>query len=285
MGGLDRFLTVIDRKKGRPFLELFASSLNEDYRFPVMEVFCFLYAIGAFIFAGFSSSLFGFGTSEDSVAYFLTSSLLGFPLFIFVILNLKNVAFGLGNDLEKGIVQTFFSYPIKRRWILSAKLLSAVGVGLIPFVGILTSGLYVLAPDVVGPHLGIVLLTFATSLSEPLLVTGIVLLVTLLLKRGALALVLGIVTYFALAILQQIVSVIAAFTNNVAGLQVLSLISPNLIASRYFSTQSAGPFFFGQTSSWTPTFGDVLAYTAGSYAIVIIIFLLGYLYFSRRLNL
>src|SRR4029077_1724334 len=82
-------------------------------------------------------------------------------------------------------------------WILSAKLLSAVGVSLIPFVGILTAGLYVLAPDVVGPHIGIVLLTFATNLSESLLVTGIVLLVTLFLKRGALALVLGIVTYFA----------------------------------------------------------------------------------------
>ena len=270
--------------KGRPFVELFASALNEDYRFPLLEIFCFLYAIGAFIFAGFSLGLGGVSSSGDAVAYGLTSSLLGFPLFIFVILILKNVAFGLGNDLEKGIVQTFFSYPIKRRWILSAKLLSAVGVGLIPFVGILTAGMYVLAPDVVGPHIGIVLLTFATSLSEPLLVAGIVLLVTLLLKRGALALVLGIVTYFALFIVQGIVSVIAAFTNNVTGLQILSVISPSLIEGRYFSTQSTGPFF-GPTTSWTPTFTDVLAYTAASYTIVAIVFLLGYMYFSRRLNL
>ncbi len=250
----------------------------------MLEIFCFLYAMGAFIFAGFSFGFGGPGASGDAVAYGLTSSLLGFPLFIFVVLILKNVAFGLGNDLEKGIVQTFFSYPIKRRWILSAKLLSAVGVGLIPFVGILTAGLYVLAPDVVGPRIGIVLLTFATSLSEPLLVAGIVLVVTLLLKRGALALVLGIVTYFALAIVQMIVSVIAAFTNNVTGLQILSLISPSLIEGRYFSTQSIGPFF-GLTTSWTPSFTDVLAYTAGSYTIVAIVFLLGYMYFSRKLNL
>jgi ABC-type transport system involved in multi-copper enzyme maturation permease subunit len=277
-------LDAIERGKGRPFLELFSSSLNEDYRFPLLEVFCFLYAISAFIFAGFSSGFVGLGASGDAVAYSLTSSLLGFPLFIFVVLILKNVAFGLGNDLEKGIVQTFFSYPIKRRWILSAKLLSAVGAGLIPFVGILIAGLYVLAPGVVGPHIDIVLLTFATNLSEPLLVAGIVLLVTLLLKRGALALVLGIVTFFAIAIVQGIVSVIAAFTNNVAGLQVLSLISPNLIEARYFITQSTGPLF-GPSTSWSPTFSDVLAYTAGSYIIVAIIFLLGYVYFSRKLNL
>lgn len=277
-------MAAIERGKGRPFLELFTSSLNEDYRFPLLEVFCFLYAISAFIFAGFSFGFIGLGSSGDGVAYGLTSSLLGFPLFIFVVLIFKNVAFGLGNDLEKGIVQTFFSYPIKRRWILSAKLLSAVGVGLIPFVGILTVGLYVLAPDVVGPHTSIVLLTFATNLSEPLLVTGIVLLIALLLKRGALALVLGIVTYFGLAIFQGIVSVIASFTNNVAGLQVLSIIAPNLIESRYFSTQGTG-LPIELTTSWTPTFTDVLAYTAASYTIVAIIFLLGYAYFSRKLNL
>jgi hypothetical protein len=115
------------------------------------------------------------------------------------------------------------------------------------------------------------------------LVAGIVLLVTLLLKRGALALVLGIVTYFAIAIVQGIVGVIAAFTNNVAGLQVLALISPNLIESRYFITQPPPPF--GPSTSWSPTFSDVLAYTAGSYIIVAIVFLLGYVYFSRKLNL
>ena len=274
----------IERGKGRPFLELFASSLNEDYRFPILELFCFLYAVGAFIFASFTFGLGGVGASSDAVAYGLTSSLLGFPLFIFAILILKNVAFGLGNDLEKGIIQTFFSYPIKRRWILSAKLLSAVGVGLLPFIGILTSALYVLAPDVVGPHLGIVILTFLTNLSQPLIITSIVLLITLLLRRGALGLVLGIVTYFAIAIIQGIVGVIAAFTNNVVGLQILSLISPNLIEARYFSTQSTGPMF-GLSTTWSPTFTDVLAYTAGSYVIVIVLFLLGYLFFSRKLNL
>ena len=277
-------MRTVQRGRGRPFLELFASSLNEDYRFPILEIFCFLYAVSSFIFAGFSTGFGRFATSGDAVAYGLTSSLLGFPLFIFVILIFKNVAFGLGNDLEKGIVQTFFSYPIKRRWILSAKLLSAIGVGLLPFVGILTSALYVLAPDVVGPYLGTVLLTFATNLSEPLIVTGIVLLITLLLKRGALALVLGIVTYFALAIIQGIVSVIAAFTNNVLGLQILSLISPSLVENRYYATQSASPFV-GPSTYWSPTFNDVIAYTAGSYAIVLILFLLGYLYFSRKLNL
>lgn len=98
----------MSKDKGRPFLEVFASALNEDYRFPILEIFAFLYALGTFAITGVTTQ---FAQSGEAYVYGLINSLSGFPLFIFIILVFKNVAYGLGSDLEKGVIQTFFSYP------------------------------------------------------------------------------------------------------------------------------------------------------------------------------
>ena len=265
--------------KGRPFLEIFASALNEDFRFPILEIFAFLYVLGTFALANLLPTTFTNVTGE-STAYTLASSLLGLPLFIFLILIFKNIAYGLGSDIEKGIVQTYFSYPLKRHSILSAKLLSALGVSFALFFGIQISSLYILAPDVVAPYFGTVFLTYAANLSYPLLIAGVILLVTLVLKRGGLALVLGIVLYFALAIVQSLVTVISSATKSALGLQIISVFSPNFALATYY--QLYGPL---GSQIWTPSFTEVLAYVGASYAIVFSLFLLGYFYFSRRMNL
>ncbi len=277
-------MTSLEIRKGRPFLEIFASALNEDYRFPILEVFAFLYALGTFIFANFSVA--GVGTGEGA-AFLLTSSILGFPLFIFVILIFKNLAFGLGNDLEKGVIQTFLSYPIKRRWILSAKLLSALGVATLLLIIIPTSALYILAPGVVGPNVGTVILTFVATISESLLIGGIVLLVTLLIKRGAVALVLGIVLFFALGIVGQIVLFSSFASRSALGIQIFALINPNQALNQYYASsmlQARGlPFDTG--TIWTPSFSEALSYIVGAYVIVAAVYAMAYFYFSRRLNL
>jgi len=262
--------------KGRPFLEVFASALHEDYRFPILEIFAFLYALGTFVFASFVSA----GVTGELVAYNLTISLLTMPLVIFIILIFKNIAYGLGSDIEKGIIQTLFSYPLKRRWVLSAKLLSALGFAVLLFLGIQVSALYVLASDVVAPYLGTVLLTDAASLSYPFLIAGIILLVTLILKRGGLALVLGIILYFALVIIQSLATFVAFATNSPLILQVLSVVSPSVALGMYYQTYVP----FGG-ALWTPTFSEVLLYVGASYITVAFIFLLAYLYFCRRLGL
>jgi ABC-type transport system involved in multi-copper enzyme maturation permease subunit len=267
------------RRKGRPFLEVFASALHEDYRFPILEIFAFLYALGTFVFASFVTTMSASATGELT-AFSVTSSLLGMPLLIFIILIFKNIAYGLGNDIEKGIIQTFFSYPLKRCWILSAKLLSALGVALLIFLSIQISALYVLAPDVVAPYFGIVLLTYAANLSFPLLTTGIILLVTLVLRRGGLALVVGIVLYFALGIIGNLVMFIAFATKSALGLQIISVISPNFVLSRYYQYTP-----FGGGEFWAPTFTDVLLYLGASYVIVASLFFVAYFYFSRRFGL
>jgi len=270
--------------KGRPFLEIFGLSLSEDYRFPFLEIFCFLYAIGTFAFVSSVSSSVVRGTSSgETVAYNLASLTLGFPLFIFVILILKNLAYGLGSDLERGIFQTLLSYPARRNSILTAKLLSGVGFAVLPFVGIQISALYILAPSVVGPNLPIVLLAFAANLSEPLLLAGIVLLMTLVIKRGALALVTGLILYFGVTNAGLLALFAASGTTPIIGLDILSTINPNLAASRYYSLYSNNTQ--AGTLLWAPSFGDVLLFLGAGYLIVFSLFLINYLYFSRRFSL
>ena len=266
--------------KGKPFLEVLSSAMHEDYRFPFLELFAFLYALGTFVFASFGVTIGAQGTPQattnEIIAYGAVSSVLSLPLLIFLILVFKNIAYGLGSDLEKGIIQTYFSYPLRRRGILTAKLLSALGLALLLFLGIQLSGLYILAPDILLPQLGTVLLTYAASLSYPFLIAGIMLLMTLKLRRGGISLVAGIVLYFAMSIISGIATVFAFATESPLGLQVLSVISPSLALQQYYG----GLFDF-----WTPAFSEVLIYTGVSYVIVAIVFILGYVYFSRRLNL
>jgi hypothetical protein len=92
----------MEKPKGKPFLEILAASIHEDFRFPILEVFAFLYAISTFVLVqiggGYTLSIAG---SEESLAYSLVSIQMGTPLFIFLILIFKNVAYGFGSDLEK----------------------------------------------------------------------------------------------------------------------------------------------------------------------------------------
>jgi len=270
------------KEKGKPFLEIFASALNEDYRFPILEIFAFLYALATFAFASLTSTAIQSLVQGDAFAYLLTSSLLGFPLFIFVVLIFKNIAYGIGNDIEKGIVQTYLTYPLKRRSLLSAKLLSALGISLLLFLGIQLMGLFALAPDIVGPNIGTVLLTYVASMSYPFLLTGIILILALILRRGGIALVVGIVLYFTASVIQGILMFLSYATNSTIGLQILSVISPSTALARYYQFYQAAGLPVG---TWQPGLTEVIAYVGGSYVIVAVVFALAYLYFSRRLNL
>jgi ABC-type transport system involved in multi-copper enzyme maturation permease subunit len=267
-------------KKGKPFLEVLSSAIREDFRFPFLELFAFFYALGTFVLASFSGSALTQAVTEDAVAYTVTSSLLSGSLIVFILLILKNVAYGLGSDLEKGVIQTYLSYPLKRWKILTAKLVSAVGISLLLFFGIQISALYILAPDIVLPQFGTIVLTYAASLSYPLFITAVMLLMTLILRRGGIGIVVGIVLYFGMSIVSGIAFVVAFATNSPLALQIVSVISPTY----------ALQFHYGGLSDifsvdWAPTLTEALLYTGVSYVIVVALFILSYVYFSRRLNL
>jgi len=266
--------------KGRPFLEIFTYALDEDYRFPILEIFAFLFALGTFVFADFALH----GQTGEALAYSLVSRLCGFPLlFIFVVLILKNVAYGLGGDLEKGVMQTLFSYPLKRRYILTAKLLSGLGIALLLFLGIQIFGLFLLAPDVILTYPSTVFLTYAAQLCSPaLLLAGLVLLLTLRLKRGGLALVIGFILFFAWLIVSGLVFSIAYGTGSDVILKIWAVINPNSALQTYYYHMGAVGF---ASEAWVPSFSEVLLYLGAGYLIVAAIFVVGYVYFERRLEI
>ena len=265
--------------KGHPFFEVFSSAVRENYRFPILEIFAFLYALGTFVLAGLTT----FDVQATEIfAYTMVSSLSGLPLFIFLILLLVNIAYGLGNDIEKGVIQTLLSYPLKRRSILSAKLLSALGIALLVFLGLQLFAFYVLAPEVMARYFSTVLLSYLAVLSPFFLVAGIVLLLTLAIRRGGLALVFGIVFYFAFGIITSILSFLAYFAGSDIVFRVYAVISPSVALGRYYSGASPSPF--GGTF-WVPSFSEVLLYLGAAYGIVLFVFLLAYIYFDRRLGI
>jgi len=265
------------KARGHPFLELFASSLQEDYRLPVLELFAFLYVLGTFALAGMF-----FGTpsvSEQQACWFVTS-VMGLPLSVFGLLIFKNIAFGLGNDLDKGILQTVFSYPLKRRAILTAKLLSAIGAALLLLLVIQLFAWIVLAPSVLLSFPLTVILTVVAGLCYPLLLAGAILFVTLLVKKGSLALVLGILLSFASSILQSIAQVVSWMSRSALPLQMLSVFNPAVAVQYHYRILS----LFGGTM-WELSLAETLAYVGAGYSLIAVGFFLSYYFFCKRLNL
>ncbi len=261
-------------KKGKPFLEIFASAVHQYYKFPILELFAFLFALGTF-----ASGLRGFSlTSDGTLVFMLISKLMSISLFIFLVLVFKNVAYGLSGDLERGTIQTSLSYPLRRRDILTAKLLSALGVSFLLFFGIQLTALVVIAPGAILPNIGIVLLTYIANFGYVLFLTAIILLVALFIKRGVISLIVGIVVYFALGIITSIISSVASVTGSATLLQIIALLNPSTALTAHFGFTPGG-------ISWVPTLIEASFYVIGNYVIIASLFFLAYYYFSRRLNI
>jgi len=267
-------------RRSRPFLEVFACAVKEDHRFPILEVFALVFTFGVFAIL----DLEAYAWNGEVFAYRLVSSLWGFPLsIIFVILILKNIAYGLGSDLDKGVIQTLFSYPLTRRSILRAKLLSAVGVVLLLVVGIQVFALLLLVPDVITAHSSVVFLTYAANLCSPaLLLAGLVLLLTLLLKRGGLPLVFGVVSCLAFAIISPLVTSIASATGSDLAMRIWAVIDPNLALQSYYLGTAGLPY---AARTWVPSFAEVILHLVAGFLIVAVIFIVAYRYFERRLGI
>jgi len=269
--------------RGRALFEVFTSALKEDYRFPILEVFVFLYATATVVFTGAATNAIsglGLGISGEALVVVLISSFTEFPLFVFVVLVLKNIAYGIGNDLDKGIIQTLFSYPMKRRSILTAKLLSSLGVAVFLFLGVQIFSLFVIVPDIISPYIGTLLLSYAGILSFPLLVAGLVLILTLLLKKGGIDLIFGVILYFGSEIFSSTLQFLAVSTDSEMPLRILAVIAPHFALQEYYKAQE-NPYI---QPSLSVSFNDCILYMGISYALVFLVFLISYLYFERRLE-
>ena len=109
------------------------------------------------------------------------------------------------------------------------------------------------------------------------------LLMTLKLRRGGIGLVVGIVLYFAMSIVSGIAFFVAVSTDSPLVFQILSLISPTYALQYHYGGLSGVSDIF--SVQWVPTLSETMLYIGGSYVIVAALFILGYIYFSRRLNL
>lgn len=285
----------MQRGKGKPFLEIFALALNEDYRFPIFEIFVLLFILapfafvtpGAFFSIGVSEGYsFLTGVFEERVTYELASAVLNSSLPVFMILIFKNLAYGFGSDIERGIIQTYLSYPLKRHMILSAKLLSSIFLSLLTLIGTQIPALYLIAPEIISKNINTVLLAYLAGLSPILLISGIILLVTLLLRRGSLALVFGIILYFTFSMASSMLMFMASATKSPIILKMLSIFYPSTVLNIYYNTYYYNTYFgYLAREVWTPTLLEAFGYIGISYLTAIITFAAAYTYFCRRFSL
>jgi ABC-type transport system involved in multi-copper enzyme maturation permease subunit len=269
--------------KGRPFLEVFTCALSEDYWFPILELLVLLCALWTFFSAGLAG-VSGFSSDFVTVEAFTHNLLYSYtwPLIILVgIPILKNIAYGLGSDVEKGIIQTLFSYPLTRGYILTARLLSALVIPLLLFLGISIFGLFLFLPDIILASPSTVFLTYAAQLSPVLLTAGLLLLLALRLKQGVPALLTGLTLCFVLfVIFNSIANSIAQGTGSDWSLKIYAVITPNLALQEYYLGT------LGLSSQiWVPSFSEVLLYVLAGYLLVAVVFIIAYVYFKRWLRI
>lgn len=264
--------------KGNSFFEVLTSAIKEDHRFPVLEFLVFVYVLGSLIF--FNSAAIqnlAVWSSEASVSRLVTA-LTGLPMLVLTVIMLKNIAYGLGNDLERGVVQTFLSYPIKRRSILTAKLVSSLGLSILPFIGSQMFVLFIMIPDMVCTHISTFLLCYVSMLGNPLLIISIALTLTMCLKRGSVSFVVGILVYFASTTMLSLLP----YASSGLFLDILTLIEPSLALRRYYFQK----FGFGIPDEiWRLGRFEAFSWIGASYALIILVFASAYLYFERRLEI
>jgi len=282
--------------KAKTFFEVFVSALNEDFRFPILEIFFSIHIVGVFIIlyymtaggpggqAGRLYQTLQLGGIEE-VKGAIVSGFAGLWTFafqtpVFGMLILKNIAYSFGNDLERGTVQNLLSYPLKRRLLLTAKLLSSIGVVYLLSVGISILELYVLIPSVVSQNLAFVFFTFVASLSFPFLVSILVLLITLLSKRGSTALFLGIGLYVASFFIILLLVAVASTSGNTIFLKLAAIIFPGLGLQAYYNV-GLDP----SIAILAPSFNEALLYIGAGYVLAFLLLALVYLYFERRLQI
>ena len=279
--------TETDRPEGRKnessFLEMLSIFLRQDYHFPLLEIFAFLFVVGILLTSSLPP---GFDETYIASSYF-GSGAVSLPIFVFMILVWKNISFGFGGDLEKGVMQTFLTYPLKRLWILGARLLSSVGVALAVLTLAELVVLLATMPAFAIQQASTLALNYLAALALPILITAVVLAVCVFAKTSWLPLVVGLAFYFAAGLFLQFFVGYGVQTENSVLLGATYLLNPAVAFQGYYSHFSCGPpsqgFVCGAT--WgTPGLGAAAAYLVGSCFISIVLLLISALWFARRLE-
>ena len=261
-------------KKGRSsaFTELLSIFLHLDHRPPLLEAAAFLFFSGVLLLSSVSNG-------DASSAFYYTAGPAGLSLtsLILVVLILKNLASGWGNDFEKGTMQTFLTYPLSRGKAFLSRIVSSL---LVP-LGLLTlaqfSVAFLLAPRFALAHFGSLSLGYLAALTTPLLVTAVVVLAVLWAKSGGVPFAIGIVTYFMMLI----------FTAFLLGIGY-NAGYPNLVWAVFFlnpvyafSNHFGNPLGFGYNAP-VPTYGQAVELLAANLVLSLALLAVGALLFVKR---
>jgi ABC-type transport system involved in multi-copper enzyme maturation permease subunit len=268
-----------------PFTELLSIFLKQDYGFPVVEIFAFLFSFGILLEYTFAQ-----GSSPVYVAYsyFGAAGTFTIPILVLMILIWKNISFGFGGDFEKGIVATFLVYPLSRGKLLLARLISAVGIplGLITFTQLIM--LYLMTPRFATEQASTLILTYIAVLATPLLITMVVFLVCLWAKGSGTPLIIGIVLYFVIGLFLQLVSGYAAQTVNLSLLYFVFFMNPAVAFQSYYNYRFTGNSNFGfinGNSAWgIPSYDSMITLLVANLAVTAFLLAFCFRWFTKRVE-
>ncbi|RLI08253.1 hypothetical protein DRO32_02530, partial [Candidatus Bathyarchaeota archaeon] len=260
-----------------PMLEVLAIDLKEAYRFPIPELLAFLYAFFPFTF---SPAIVAFGPEAEEARLLLIMSLSsGMVSFITMVLILKNISYGLANEVRKGLVQTYLTYPIGRGRFFLAKLISGI---LIPVSYIILSVCVFTAinlPALAVKHLDILALGLLALLADVLFPAALMFLAAITVKRGGASLAIGIALWFAVGIVSSLLLMIGNITDWEGVVHAYYLFNPLDALLMHYGALGRAPLLPGGEA---PELWQCYAYLGGNYAITLAFYVLALIYFLRR---
>ncbi|MCS7385240.1 MAG: hypothetical protein NDF55_00675 [archaeon GB-1867-005] len=257
----------------KALLELLSIDLSSAYRFPMAELYAALYAF--FLIVSAIPHIGGIGGMTIFLIYLYFSTVL--PKFITNILMAKNIAFGFAGEVEKGLMQTYLTYPLKRLDIFIVKILTCILIPFTYFTLTLLLASYLLYPEVFNLY-GFQLLLLILSVTGPCILFGaIVVAASLLIKRGGASLGMGVALYFAIAILEIAMLYFAGTTRRYEYQVALFILEPLFAFASHFGG-SLLPFIHLPTL----TFEESAVYLIAHYAISIGVLAAVALHFIRR---
>jgi len=265
-------------RRGWPTLELLALDLKEAWRFPIPELLAFLYVFFPLLFAPTVRAAMITGPEARLLMGMnMASGLMSFITFIII---LKNIAYGLANEIRKGLLQTYLTYPIGRGRLLALKVFTTVGV---PVLYVLL-GIWLFAlvnlPELMAEHLGIFLTALAAAVGWVLFLSGLLLLIAILVRRGGPALGLGIGAWFGLSLLRTFLATAGGITGQEAYWHAYYVLSPSTALEDHY--RSIYFVHAGPTSPFRPELWQCYAYLASHYALAASFFAAALIYFLRR---
>jgi hypothetical protein len=267
------------------FTELLSIFLRQDYGFPVVEIFAFLFSIGILLEYSFAQ---GSNLVYVAFSYFGTGGAFTIPILVLMILIWKNISFGFGGDFEKGILATFLVYPLGRGKLLLARLISAVGIplGLITFTQLIMMCL--MTPRFATEQAFTLILTYIAVLATPLLITMAVLLACLWAKGSGTPLIIGIAMYFVIGLFLEIITGFAATARNLSLLYFVYFMNPALAFQSYYNYYfNGGSSNFGVPGNPTwgiPTFDAMITLLVANLAVTAFLLVFCFRWFTKRVE-